>query len=152
MNMKISILALLLVAISAPRVLAQAPTAEQELLSLSAAKWQWMADKNVDALAGLFHDKAKFVHMGGTWGRTQELEIIRSGGIHYKQATVHDAVAEVIDNTGIVWNRITLVAALGTNEVTTEFTVTEVYKREANAWKMLALTFSSVSPNHRIAR
>jgi hypothetical protein len=152
MNMKISIIALLLVGISAPRVFAQAPSPEQEIVSLSAAKWQWMADKNVDALAGLFHDKAKFVHMGGTWGRAQELEIIRSGGIHYKQATVHDVVADVVDDTAVLWSRITLVAALGTNEVTTEFTVTEVYKKQANAWKMLALTFSSVRPEATIAR
>ena len=141
----------------APQPIATSPvtlsaSAEQEVLALSRAKWLWMADRNVDSLTALFHDEAVFVHMGGTWGKAQELEIIRSGGIHYKQATVHDVVADVVDDTAVLWSRITLVAALGTNEVTTEFTVTEVYKRQDDAWKMLALTFSSVRPGATIAR
>lgn len=41
---------------------------EQELLDLSKTKWTWMADKNIDALNGLFADKCVFVHMGGSWG------------------------------------------------------------------------------------
>ena len=48
-----------------------------------------MADKNVDSLKKLFDDKAMFVHMGGTWGKTQELTTIESGGIWYKKATVY---------------------------------------------------------------
>jgi hypothetical protein len=40
---------------------------EQEIINLSREKWQWMADKNVDKLASLFHDQSKFVHMSGTW-------------------------------------------------------------------------------------
>lgn len=38
--------------------------AEQEIINLSKEKWQWMADKNVDTLDNLFHEKAVFVHMG----------------------------------------------------------------------------------------
>jgi len=41
-------------------------SAEQELIDLSRKKWQWMADKDVDKLEPLFHEKSKFVHMGGT--------------------------------------------------------------------------------------
>lgn len=44
---------------------------EQQIIELSKKKWQWMADKNVDELAKLFDDKAKFVHMSGTWKKTK---------------------------------------------------------------------------------
>ena len=44
-----------------------ADEAKDELMSLSEQKWQWMADKNVDALAPLFHKESKFVHMSGAW-------------------------------------------------------------------------------------
>ncbi len=54
--------------------------AEQEVINLSKQKWHWMADKNVDSLNVLFDDKAMFVHMGGSWGKTRELELIKSGG------------------------------------------------------------------------
>jgi hypothetical protein len=111
-----------------------------------------MADKAVDKLAPLFHDRSKFVHMGGTWNKAQELDIIQGGRIWYKKADVHDAVAEVFGNTAIVWSRITLLAVLGSKDVTTEFTVTEVYQREGSDWKLLDLTFSSVQNTHKIQK
>jgi hypothetical protein len=44
-----------------------------------------MADKDVGRLAPLFHDRSKFVHMSSTWKKDEELEIIRTGSIWYKQ-------------------------------------------------------------------
>lgn len=123
---------------------------EQEILTLSKEKWQWMADKNVDKLAPLFHDKSKFVHMSGTWKKDEELEIIKTGSIWYKKADVKDVAIELIDDTAIVWNRITLTAEVRGSDVVTEFTVTEVYKKEKKDWKLLALTFSSVRDTHVI--
>ena len=57
--------------------------AEQEIINLSKTKWQWMADKNVDKLAPLFHDQSKYVHMSGTWKKNEELDIIKTGSIWY---------------------------------------------------------------------
>lgn len=123
---------------------------EHELINLSKEKWQWMADKNVDKLAPFFHDKSKFVHMSGTWKKDEELDIIKAGSIWYKRADVHDVAVEIIDDTAILWNRITLQAVVRGSEVSTQFTVTEVYKKQANNWKLLALTFSSVRDTHAI--
>ena len=124
---------------------------EQEIQGLSKIKWQWMADKNVAKLDTLFHEKSKFVHMSGTWNKDRELEIIESGSIWYKQADVHDVVVEVFDNTAILWNRITLIAHVRGNDVSNEFTVTEIYKKEESGWKLLDLTFSKVRDTHKIA-
>ena len=123
--------------------LAQSTDLEKEIRELSIHKWQWMADKDADKLEGLFHDKAKFVHMGGTWGKDREVEIIRGGFIYYKKADVHEVMVEVLnDNTVILWNQITLLAVVGSNEVTNPFMVTEVYVKEDNTWKLADLTFS----------
>lgn len=119
--------------------------AEQEVLDLSRKKWLWMADKNVDSLAVLFDPKAMFVHMGGSWGTNQELNIIKSGGIHYKKAEVYSASVKLFNNTAILLNDIDLVAALGNNEVVNAFMVTEVYIKENGNWKMGSLTFSKLS-------
>ena len=123
---------------------------ENEVKALSLAKWQWMADKDVAKLSPLFHPQAKFVHMSGTWNTPRELEIIQSGSIWYKKADVKDTAIEIVGNTALVWNRITLHAVVGGNEVSTEFTVTEVYQREGTAWQLLALTFSSVRDTHQL--
>jgi hypothetical protein len=116
--------------------------AEEEIKHLSKAKWQWMANKNVDTLASLFHDKSMFVHMGGSWGKARELEVIRSGGIHYKKAEVYSVTVNIIDKTAILLNDIDLVAVVGGNEVVNPFMVTEVYVMDNGKWKMGSLTFS----------
>lgn len=117
-------------------------TAEQEIVTLSKDKWQWMSDKNADALNNLFHEKAVFVHMGGSWGKEQEINVIKSGGIWYKKADIHEVSVNIIDNTAILLNRIDLLAVVGGNEVTNPFEVTEVYIKQDGNWKLGSLSFT----------
>ncbi len=131
---------------------AQSTKEEQTIMQLSKDKWQWMADKDVDKLEKLFDDKAKFLHMSGTWKKAEELEIIKTGSIWYKKATIHDSAIEVSGKTAIVWNRITLESVVRGNDAKIEFTVTEVYQRQKKEWKMLALSFSSVRDTHLIKK
>ncbi len=152
LKMKTNINILVLLLICSISTYAQSIKEEQEILQLSKDKWQWMADKDVDKLKDLFDDKAKFVHMSGTWKTDEELEVIKTGSIWYKEAKVHDSAIEVSGNTAIVWNRITLIAMVRGNEAKTEFTVTEVYQKQKKDWKMLALTFSSVRDTHQIKK
>ena len=115
---------------------------EQEVIDLSKEKWRWMSERNTDTLDALFHEKSVFVHMGGAWGKAQELEIIKSGGIHYKQADIHEVSVNIIDTTAVLLNRITLLAVVGGNEVTNPFMVTEVYVQQDGNWKLASLSFT----------
>ena len=115
---------------------------QQEVINLSKQKWQWMADKNVDSLGVLFDDKSMFIHMGGTWGKEQEISTIKSGGIWYKKAEVYAVSVNIFGNTAILLNDIDLVAEVGGREVINPFMVTEVYIKEKGKWKMGSLTFS----------
>jgi len=142
--MKFSILGLFLMIFAAQFSFAQNSSAVDEVIKLSKVKWQWMADKNVDTLNILFDEKAVFVHMGGSWGKEQELGIKKSGGIWYKNAEVHEVSVNIIDNTAILLNRITLLAVVGGNEVTNPFMVTEVYVKENNNWKLGSLSFTKL--------
>ena len=129
---------------------AQQSNEAQSLIKLSQDKWQWMSDKDVDKLKELFDDKSKFVHMSGTWKKDEELDIIKTGRIWYKKATVKDTAVELFGNTAIAWNRITLDAIVREQVAITEFTVTEVYQKNGDKWKLLDLTFSSVRDTHEI--
>ena len=100
------------------------------------------AEKKADSLAVLFHEKAVFVHMGGTWGTAQELETIRSGGIWYKHAEIQAASVRIIGTTAIVLNTIRLDAVVGGNEVSNPFEVTEVYVQQGGSWKLASLSFT----------
>jgi hypothetical protein len=115
---------------------------EQEIINLSKDKWQWMSDKNVDKLATLFDEKSMFVHMGGSWGKSQELDVIKSGNIWYKKASVYSTTFHMIGNTAILLSDIDLVAVVGGNEVTNPFMVTEVYVNQNGKWTMGQLSFS----------
>ncbi len=117
---------------------------EQEVIKLSTEKWRWMSDCNVDTLDALFHEKSVFVHMGGSWGKEQELNVIESGGIHYKKADIHEASVSIIDTTAILLSRITLLAVVGGNEVTNPFMVTEVYVQQDGSWKLASLSFTKL--------
>lgn len=116
--------------------------AEREVLALSRDKWRWMAERKVDTLAALFHGEAVFVHMGGTMTRAQELDVIRGGGIQYKQAEIQEASVRFVGATAIVLNRIRLTAIVGGNEVVNPFVVTEVYVRQGDRWTLGSLSFT----------
>ncbi len=148
--MKRLVIGLILIFTSVNVSFSQNSTTEQEIINLSKDKWQWMADKNVDKLATLFDDRSKFVHMSGTWNKDRELDIIKTGSIWYKKTDVHDVVVEIFEDTAILWNRITLLAVVRGNEVSNQFTVTEIYKKQESDWKLLDLTFSSVRDTHSI--
>jgi hypothetical protein len=142
--MKATILGLLLIILSAQGTFAQNSSGEQEIINLSKEKWQWMADKNADKLSSLFHEKSMYVHMGGSWGKEQEINVIKSGGIWYKKADIHEVSVKIIDNTAILLNRITLLAVVGGNEVTNPFMVTEVYIKQDGGWKLGSLSFTKL--------
>ncbi len=126
-----------------PAPLAEEPAkVEQEILTLSKDKWRWMAERNVEALSALFHDKAVFVHMGGTMSKSQELDVIKSGMIQYKQAEIQEASVQVLGTTAILLNRIRLTAVVGGNEVVNPFVVTEVYVQEGGARKLASVSFT----------
>jgi 4-carboxymuconolactone decarboxylase len=150
----VPIMALALIALVPISVLSQSSTndavkqqssnssVEQELINLSKQKWQWMSERKVDSLDALFHEKAVFVHMGATMTKTQELEVIRSGGIQYKTIEIQEASVRFIDKTAVLLNRIRLVAIVGGNEVTNPFMVTEVYVQQNSNWKLVSLSFT----------
>jgi len=122
--------------------MASAGNAQQELIELSKKKWAWMADRKTDSLNILFHEKAVFVHMGANMTKEQELNTIKSGGIHYKKADIHEVSVNIIGNMAILLNRITLLAVVGGNEVTNPFTVTEVYQKQGDSWHLAAMSFT----------
>ena len=88
---------------------------QQEVIDLANTKWDWMADKKVDSLEALFDDRAMFTHMGGTWGKTQELNTIKSGGIWYKKAFVYATDVRIFGNAAVMLEDMDLQAVVGSH-------------------------------------
>ena len=101
-----------------------------------------MAKINVDSLNDLFHQEAVFVHMGGVMSKEQELNTIKSGGIHYKHAEIQETSVRFVGNTAVILDKIRLTAVVGGNEVVNPFIVTEVYVLVDGKWKLGSLSFT----------
>ncbi len=118
---------------------------EQAVLQLSHDKWQWMSEKDADKLAEIFHDEAVFVHMGGAWGKEQEVNIIRSGMIHYKEAKINNESIRIVGNTATILCDMDLLAILGgRQEAKNHFMVTEIFVKEGKEWKLTSLSFTKL--------
>ena len=116
---------------------------EQEIINLSKEKWGWMSERKVDALAALFHENAVFVHMGATMSRDEELEVIATGRIHYKEVDIQEVSVRFMgESTAILLNKIRLVAVVSGNEVTNPFVVTEVYVQQNGTWSLGSLSYT----------
>jgi hypothetical protein len=120
----------------------QNENSEQEVIHLSKEKWRWMSERNMDSLETLFHEKCVFVHMGATMSKGQELDVIKSGRIQYKDIDIQEASVQFIGTTAILLNKILLVAVVGGNEVTNPFVVTEVYVGQNDSWTLASLSFT----------
>jgi uncharacterized protein DUF4440 len=125
-----------------PGKVSSAMAKEQELLKISKQKWDWMSERNVDALGALFDEQAVFVHMGATMSKTQELDVIKSGTIQYKKADIQEASVRFFGGTAIVLTKMNLLAIVGGHEVTNPFMVTEVYVQEGGVRKLASLSFT----------
>ena len=115
---------------------------EADIIAVSRQKWQWMSRRQIEPLQILFHDAAVFVHMGATMTKDEEIEVIRSGQIHYRDIEILETSVRFIGETAILLNRLQLTAVVGGSEVTNPFVVTEVYVHDQDAWTLGSLSFT----------
>ena len=53
----------------------------------------------MEALSTLFHTRAVFVHMGATMTKDQEMEVIRTGAIQYKDIEIQETSVPFLSET-----------------------------------------------------
>jgi hypothetical protein len=82
--------------------------AEHEIISLSMQKWDWMSAQDVTPLDALFNEAAVFVHMGATFSKEEELDVIKTGYIHYRDVDIKDVSVRFIGTTAIVLTTLQL--------------------------------------------
>ena len=81
---------------------------EDEIVSISKQKWDWMSAQDVAPLAALFNEAAVFVHMGATFSKEQELDVIKTGRIHYRDVDIKDVSVRFVGSAAIVLTTLQL--------------------------------------------
>jgi ketosteroid isomerase-like protein len=101
-----------------------------------------MSAQDVAPLAALFNEAAVFVHMGATFSKEEELDVIKTGRIHYRDVDIKDVSVRFIGNTAIVLSTLQLGSVVDGNEVSNPFVVTEVYVQQAEGWTLASMSFT----------
>ncbi len=109
---------------------------EQDVLSLSKRKFEWMIHKQLDSLAMILDERLLYVHSNG-WveSRNEVLDDIQSGKLTYQSVEIKSATARVYQkNTAIVNGSGKFQVMMNGNSLTIELSYTEVYIRERGKW------------------
>jgi hypothetical protein len=114
---------------------------------LEVSKKLWDATMNRDAavLSEIIDPKALFVHMGITFTAEQEIEVVGSGGILYKNIQFDKVDVVDHDTIAIVYTKMILNAEVQGNDVTNPFVVTEVYLKKDDGYKLASLSYTRIN-------
>jgi len=107
--------------------------------------WKAIQDRDVESFLMMTYDNARFVHMGVTFTRDQEAEVINEGRILYQKIEFEAEDIQKMDSTWIVLNKIKLEAVVNGNVVTNPFVVTEVYIEKDSALHCASLSFTKIT-------
>ncbi|NOS93367.1 MAG: nuclear transport factor 2 family protein [Cyclobacteriaceae bacterium] len=113
---------------------AQSPT-DQQILTLSKKKFDWMIHKNVDSLALVLDNDLRYVHSNG-WSETKQevLDDLLSGKLNYVAVDIHAAQVRLYEQTAIVNGTGKFQVTMNGNPLTIELGYTEVYVKRQGKW------------------
>lgn len=118
--------------------------ASEEVLIFSKKIWVAIQKKDIEFLKEHTYPETVFVHMGANINRDDELEVIMSEKIIYKEIEFEDAEVRRMPSVTIVLTKMKLKAEVGGNEVINPFMVTEVYTGDSHDLRLASLSFTKI--------
>lgn len=112
---------------------------------LSKKIWQGLKEVNSNALKEYIHPNAVFVHMGVTLTRDEEIEVIKSERIIYKDIAFEEYTIHPFDSVIVLLNKVKLTAIVGGQEVVNPFVVTEVYTEDDGKLELISFSYTRIN-------
>ena len=113
---------------------------ESEILNLAKDMFRWEVEGKFDSLANLFDDKLVIVNSSGTVrSKNEYLVDFESGKPVHNSIDVQQASASIVGTTAIVWGRGIFVVSINDNKSTFNLSYMEVFMKEDQGWKLIAL-------------
>lgn len=117
---------------------AQVDGIAKDVLQLSARKFDWMVNKNLDSLAQVLHPKVQYIHSNGlTETRSDILENLRSGKLVLHRVTIKTADVRFVNQVAIVTGTGTFVGKIDQKEFEVELLYSEVWVFVEGKWLLL---------------
>ncbi len=117
---------------------------EKEILSLSEKIWKAMQSEDFETMTTNIAPEAVFVHMGATFTRDEEIDVLRRKGIVLKALEMQEKSVRIVGTTAVVLSKIRLTAVVGGNEVTNPFVVTETYSQWNGRWLLVSFAYTRI--------
>ncbi len=112
-----------------------------EIIQLSAEKFRWKTERQIDRVADLFDDDLVFVHLNGHVSSKKEwIDQLRSGRFVYHAIAVKEVSAKIYGDTSVLVGKAEFTVSMsGGTRSTFPLVYTEVYVRKESAWKLTNL-------------
>jgi len=109
------------------------------IIKLSAKKFEWLKDKQIDSLQRMLDDDVLYIHSNGLIETKYDIiENILSGKLVYKNVEVEDAKVRLEGDLAVLNADGIFTGAINGNEFTARLRYTEVYVRKKNQWKLFS--------------
>ncbi|MFD1899397.1 nuclear transport factor 2 family protein [Enterococcus termitis] len=112
---------------------------------LSKKIWQGLKEMDSTALKEYIHSEPIFVHMGVTLTRDEEIEVIKSERIIYKDVVFEEHTIHPFDSVIVLLNKVKLTAIVGGEEVINPFVVTEVYTENKDKLELISFSYTRIN-------
>lgn len=110
-------------------------TTESEIVRLSAEKYRWYVDRNVDLVEDLYEDALVFVHLNGHISNKSEwINEMRSGRFVYNKIDIREASAKAYGSTAVLVGKAVFTVNGGARY---SLVYTEVYTKKNDRWKLV---------------
>jgi ketosteroid isomerase-like protein len=118
---------------------AETPSAEAEIRSIEAQRFQAMSAGDIPALERLLSADLVYTHASG-WrqSKAEFLASIRSGEMQYHSLKPDNVKVHIYGNTAVVTGAVSIKAKAKGQELDIELVYLEVFAKQAGRWQLVA--------------
>ena len=133
------ILVMLLILLACSYGYCQSTGEEEKVMSISAAKFRWLVNKQLDSLETVLHERVTYIHSNG-WSQNKKeiIDDLRSGKTSMKSIEVQSSTARLFNQTAIVNGQGKFVGEMNGSPFSVDLVYTEGYIKEKGNWLLVS--------------
>jgi hypothetical protein len=117
----------------------QSRSEEEIVMGLSADKFRWIVNKQLDSLESMLHERVTYIHSNG-WSQNKKeiIDDLRTGKTSMKSIEIQSSTARLFNQTAIVNGQGKFVGDMNGTPFTVDLIYTEGYIKEKEKWLLVS--------------